>query len=93
MRDGSPVALVDVREPYEWSIARLPNARLIPLNSLPQAVHSLDRAAEIVVYCHHGVRSAAAAAWLRDQGFVRVLNLVGGIDRWSLDVDPSQRRY
>jgi molybdopterin/thiamine biosynthesis adenylyltransferase/rhodanese-related sulfurtransferase len=93
MRAGSPVALVDVREPYEWSIARLPNARLVPLNSLPQAVHSLDREAEIVVYCHHGVRSAAAAAWLRDQGFARVLNLVGGIDRWSLDVDPSQRRY
>ncbi|MEP6733113.1 MAG: molybdopterin-synthase adenylyltransferase MoeB [bacterium] len=93
LREGSPIALLDVREPYEWSIARLPNARLIPLNSLPNAVHSLDRNAMTVVYCHHGTRSAAAVDWLRDQGFGRVLNLVGGIDRWSLEVDPSTRRY
>ena len=93
LRDGASIALLDVREPYEWAIARLPDARLVPLNSLPQAVHSLDRSAEIVVYCHHGTRSAAAADWLRDQGFSRVLNLVGGIDRWTLEVDPSMRRY
>lgn len=93
LRDGATIALLDVREPYEWSIARLPDARLVPLNSLPQAVHSLDRSAEIVVYCHHGARSAAAVDWLRDQGFGRVLNLVGGIDRWTLEVDPSMRRY
>ena len=88
-----PISVIDVREPYEWSIARLPDARLVPLNSLPQAVNSLDRDAEIVIYCHHGMRSAAAADWLRDQGFGNVLNLVGGIDRWSLEVDPSMRRY
>ena len=93
LRDGVPLSVIDVREPYEWSIARLPDARLVPLNSLPQAVNSLDRDAEIVVYCHHGMRSAAAADWLRDQGFGKVLNLVGGIDRWSLEVDPSMRRY
>lgn len=93
VRSGSPPGLLDVREPYEWAIARLPDARLVPLNSLPQAVLSLDRDAELVVYCHHGVRSQAAAAWLRDQGFGRVRNLVGGIDRWSLEVDPSLRRY
>jgi rhodanese-related sulfurtransferase len=56
-------------------------------------VPSLDRDAELVVYCHHGMRSAAAATWLRDQGFTRVRNLVGGIDHWSLEVDPSLRRY
>jgi molybdopterin/thiamine biosynthesis adenylyltransferase/rhodanese-related sulfurtransferase len=93
LRDGAPPTLLDVREPYEWAIARLPDARLVPLNSLPQAVHSLDPAAELVVYCHHGMRSEAAATWLRDRGFTRVRNLVGGIDRWSLDVDPSLRRY
>lgn len=93
LRDGVPLSVIDVREPYEWSIARLPDARLVPLNSLPQAVNSLDRDAAIVVYCHHGMRSAAAADWLRDQGFGNVLNLVGGIDRWSLEVDPSMRRY
>jgi molybdopterin/thiamine biosynthesis adenylyltransferase/rhodanese-related sulfurtransferase len=93
LRDGATITLLDVREPYEWAIARLPDARLIPLNSLPHAVHSLDRTAEIVVYCHHGARSAAAVDWLRDQGFGNVVNLVGGIDRWSLEVDPSMRRY
>ncbi len=93
LRRGDAVTLLDVREAYEWSIVRLPDARLIPLNTLPHAVRSLDRAAEIVVYCHHGTRSAAAADWLRDQGFARVLNLLGGIERWSLDVDPTVRRY
>jgi adenylyltransferase/sulfurtransferase len=93
LRNGSAPVVLDVREPYEWAIARLPHARLVPLDSLPQAVPSLDRARELVVYCHHGVRSEAAAAWLRDQGFARVRNLVGGIDRWSLEVDPSLRRY
>lgn len=93
LQNGTPPTVVDVREPYEWAIARIPGARLVPLNSLPQALPSLDRHAELVVYCHHGARSAAAMAWLRDQGFVRVRNLVGGIDRWSLEVDPSLRRY
>ena len=93
LQNGTPPVVVDVREPYEWAIGRIPGARLVPLNSLPQAVPSLDRDAELVVYCHHGVRSAAAATWLRDQGFTRVRNLVGGIDRWSLEVDPSLRRY
>ncbi|MDB4878684.1 MAG: UBA/THIF-type binding protein [Gemmatimonadetes bacterium] len=93
IRSGTAPLLLDVREPYEWSIARLPDARLIPLNSLPQSVHSLDRAAELVVYCHHGVRSEAAADWLRGRGFARVRNLLGGIDRWSLEIDPAIRRY
>ena len=93
LRGGDTITVLDVREPHEWSIARLPDARLIPLSTLPQAVHSLDRAAEIVVYCHHGARSAAAVEWLQDQGFRAVLNLVGGIDRWSLEVDASVRRY
>ena len=90
---GAPTELLDVREPYEWSIARLPDARLVPLDGLPDVVHTLDRAAELVVYCHHGMRSAAAVAWLRERGFVRVRNLTGGIDRWSREVDPSTRRY
>lgn len=93
LRGGAAIALLDVRESYEWAIARLPEARLIPLSALPQAVYSLDRNAEIVVYCHHGARSAAAVRWLHDQGFGTVLNLVGGIDRWSLEIDPSVRRY
>jgi molybdopterin/thiamine biosynthesis adenylyltransferase/rhodanese-related sulfurtransferase len=90
---GEAPLLLDVREPYEWAIARLPEARLVPLNSLPDALDTLDRSEEIVVYCHHGLRSAAAVDWLHEQGFDRARNLVGGIDRWTLDVDPSMRRY
>jgi sulfur-carrier protein adenylyltransferase/sulfurtransferase len=90
---GTPPELLDVREPYEWSIARLPDARLVPLDALTDAVQTLDRGAELVVYCHHGMRSAAAVAWLRERGFLRARNLVGGIDRWSREVDPSTRRY
>lgn len=85
--------VVDVREPYEWEIARIPGARLVPLGTLPQALPSLDRDTELVVYCHHGGRSASAAQWLRAQGFARVRNLEGGIDRWALEVDPTVRRY
>ena len=90
---GDAITVLDVRETHEWAIARIPNARLIPLGALPRAVHSLDRQAEIVAYCHHGMRSAAAVAWLQDQGFAKVSNLVGGIDRWSLEVDNTVRRY
>ena len=93
LRAGCAITVLDVRETYEWAISRLPDARLIPLGSLPRAVHSLDKSAETVVYCHHGMRSAAAVAWLQDQGFARVSNLIGGIDRWSLEVDDTVRRY
>ena len=93
IRAGDAPFLLDVREPYEWSIARLPEARLIPLDALAESVSTLDRNAETVVYCHHGIRSAAAVAWLRERGFRRVRNLTGGIDRWSHEIDPSTRRY
>jgi adenylyltransferase/sulfurtransferase len=93
MAAGAAPELLDVREPYEWAIARLPDARLVPLDALPDAVHALDRSAELVVYCHHGVRSVAAVAWLRERGFERARNLTGGIDRWSREIDPSTRRY
>jgi sulfur-carrier protein adenylyltransferase/sulfurtransferase len=93
MGAGTTPSLLDVREPYEWTVARLPDARLVPLDELPDAVSTLDPGAELVVYCHHGIRSAAAVEWLREHGFRRARNLTGGIDRWSREVDPSMRRY
>ena len=93
MSAGTTPALLDVREPYEWTIARLPDAQLVPLDVLPDAVSRLDPDAELVVYCHHGIRSAAAVAWLRERGFQRVRNLTGGIDRWSREIDSATRRY
>jgi len=90
-RADAPV-LLDVREPWEWSVARIPAAELMPLGELQAGVTSLNRARPLIVYCHHGSRSGAAAEWLRAQGF-QARNLLGGIDRWSRDVDPRVPRY
>ena len=87
------IDLIDVREPYEWQLARIDGARLVPLRTLPAALSSLDRDREIVVYCHHGMRSASVAELMRRSGFTRVRNLAGGIDRWSAEVDPAIPRY
>ena len=84
--------LIDVREPYEWQIGRIPGARLIPLGTLSAAMGTLDSSRDIVVYCKSGQRSARATEHLRGAGF-RAANLVGGILRWSDDVDPSVAKY
>ncbi len=84
--------LIDVREPYEWGIGRIAGARLIPLGTLSAAMSSLDATREVVVYCRSGVRSADAARQLTAAGF-RATNLVGGILRWSDDVDPTVPKY
>ncbi len=93
LANGDDIDLIDVREPYEWAIARIAGARLIPLATFPPAIGSLDRERDIVVHCHHGIRSANAAEQLRAAGFTRVWNLAGGIARWSDEVDPSVPRY
>lgn len=90
---GNAPFLLDVREPYEYSLAKLEGSVLIPLGTLPQSLEKLDRNAEIVAYCHHGMRSADAVGFLLQQGFTDVKNLVGGIDAWSVQVDPSVPRY
>jgi molybdopterin/thiamine biosynthesis adenylyltransferase/rhodanese-related sulfurtransferase len=93
MRRADPLDLIDVREPYEWRIARIEGARMIPLGRIGAAVGDLPRDREIVLYCHHGVRSRAAAEFLASQGFDGVWNLSGGIDRWSAEVDPTVPTY
>ena len=93
MRRADPLDVIDVREPYEWRIARIEGARMIPLGRIGAAVGDLPRDREIVVYCHHGVRSRAAAEFLASQGFDGVWNLSGGIDRWSAEVDPTVPTY
>ncbi len=90
---GDAPRIIDVREPHEWAIARIPGAELIPLGTLDAAQSRLDPAAEIVVHCHSGVRSLWAAQQLREAGFRRVLNLTGGITRWSDEVDPTVVKY
>jgi molybdopterin/thiamine biosynthesis adenylyltransferase/rhodanese-related sulfurtransferase len=90
---GDTFDVIDVREPYEWEIARIPGARLIPLGSLAHALSSLDAGRDIVLHCHHGIRSARAVQQLHAAGFTRVWNLAGGIARWSDEVDASVPRY
>jgi adenylyltransferase/sulfurtransferase len=90
---GTTPFILDVREPQEWQICRIQGATLIPLGELPKRVGELDRSNEIVVHCKSGVRSAKAAAFLRQQGFERVSNLEGGIITWIDRVDPSQPKY
>lgn len=85
--------LIDVREPHEWAIARIPEARLIPLGELAGKLATLDPNREIVVHCKAGGRSAKAARLLAEHGFAKVANLTGGITRWSEDVDPEVARY
>ena len=85
--------LIDVREPHEWEIARLPSARLIPLGDLAAAHSSLDLGREVVLYCKGGVRSARGVAQLKAAGFAQVWSLAGGITRWSEEVDSTVPVY
>jgi adenylyltransferase/sulfurtransferase len=89
---GEGIAILDVREPWEHEICAIPGARLIPMDELPARVRELDRTRAIVVHCHHGQRSAAVVQWLRRQG-IPAVNLQGGIDAWSVEVDPAVGRY
>jgi adenylyltransferase/sulfurtransferase len=90
---GEALQLIDVREQFEWDIVRIAGARLVPLATLPEAIDTLDKEREVVVYCKGGSRSRAAATHLADAGFRRVANLTGGILRWREEVDPALPRY
>ena len=90
---GDKLVLVDVREEWEYSLAKLDGSILIPLGTLPQSLTRLTRDSEIIAICHHGMRSADATNFLLQQGFPNVKNLVGGIDAWSTLVDGTVPRY
>ena len=92
-RRDEGLLLVDVREPEEYELARVEGARLLPLSLFNEWAPSLDRERETVFMCHHGVRSAQVCAFLARQGFTKIYNLAGGIDRWSKEIDPSVPRY
>lgn len=85
--------LLDVREPHEYAISRIPSGHLIPLGELPARVHELDSSREIVAYCKVGARSAQAVDFLRSIGFKRVRNLAGGINAWAERIDRTMPRY
>ncbi len=90
---GDKFVLIDVREPHEYQIAKIPSARLIPLNDVAKRMNELNPGDEIVVHCRSGVRSAKAATLLLQSGFKNVRNMKGGILAWSDKVDPSVPKY
>ena len=95
IQSGESIPLLDVREIEEHQFVALPGSVLIPLGEIADRLDELApwKSQSFVVYCHHGIRSARAVAFLRSQGFTAALNLAGGIDRWSIEVDPSAPRY
>jgi sulfur-carrier protein adenylyltransferase/sulfurtransferase len=93
MDAGEPFKLIDVREPFEYEIARIHGARLIPLGEITEHLDELKRDQPIVVHCHSGQRSAQAVQLLQQSGFANVYNLEGGIDAWSDQIDPSVPKY
>jgi adenylyltransferase/sulfurtransferase len=90
---GDAFTLIDVREPHEFQIARIPGAKLIPLGELDKHVNELDRDADIVAHCKSGGRSQKAVDFLKASGFKNVRNMTGGITSWSDTVDPSVPKY
>ncbi len=95
LAQGTPIHLVDVRQPWESNTAALPDSQFIPLDQLTLRAGEIQPAenALVVVYCHHGIRSLSGAALLQHLGFPNVASLAGGIDAWSLHIDPSVPRY
>ncbi len=96
MKRGEPLLLIDCRENDEWEICRIPGAKLVPLSKFAELIGPQLPSRDdipIVIYCHHGMRSARAANYLAGRGVAGLLNLTGGIEAWAKDVDPTMRRY
>jgi rhodanese-related sulfurtransferase len=91
---GDAFTLLDVREPWEFETAKIAGAKLIPMGDVPSRAHQeLDPDDQIVVVCHHGVRSMNVTVWLRQQGFEKAQSMRGGIDAWSRRVDGKVPLY
>lgn len=93
---GETLFLIDVRETNEWALTRIEGAELVPMNTVPANVQTLESKADegdLIVYCHHGMRSLQVVSWLRAQGVERCYSMAGGIDRWSQEIDSGVPRY
>jgi rhodanese-related sulfurtransferase len=90
---GEKLLLVDVREPWEYAQCRIEGAKLIPMGTIPANLQQLDSDEDVICYCHHGMRSLDVANWLRAQGVTSAKSMAGGIDRWSMEIDPAVPRY
>jgi rhodanese-related sulfurtransferase len=91
---GESFTLLDVREPWEFEVSRIDGSKHMPMGDVPTRAHQeLNPDEEVVVVCHHGVRSLNVTHWLREQGFERVQSMRGGIDSWSRRVDGKVPLY
>lgn len=90
---GEEVRLIDVRETEEYEVSRIEGAQLMPLSRFHEWAGSLNPEEEIIFMCHHGIRSAQVCRFLAREGFGKLSNLAGGIDRWSTEVDARIPRY
>jgi rhodanese-related sulfurtransferase len=93
LESPSPPLVLDVREEWEWQRAHVGAARLMPMGDVPAHLDELDRGRDLVVMCHHGGRSRQIVLFLEQQGYERAINLRGGIDAWSREVDPAVPLY
>lgn len=96
LQKSSPAPiLLDVREPDEYATAKIASSILLPLGEISSRFRQVlpDKTARIVVHCHHGMRSAKAAEYLKNHGYTNVQNLTGGIDAWSTEIDPTVPVY
>ena len=93
--DRSEPLLLDVREPWEFRICHLEGSALIPMRDIPRAVSEAEiaRDRQVIVICHHGIRSRQVALYLEHMGYPDVINLQGGVEAWARDVDPSMPTY
>lgn len=85
--------LLDVREPWEYQTCHISGSQHIPMQTVPARQTELDPDQPVVCICHHGMRSAAVAAFLEKNGFTQVINMTGGIDAWAKQVDPTMPKY
>ncbi len=95
LTSGTSPVLIDCREREEYDTVHLQSAVLLPMSEIASRVEELrdHRGEHLIVYCHHGMRSAQVAVWLREQGFVNVQSMAGGIDRWAIEIEPGMTRY
>ncbi len=85
--------LLDVREPWEYQLVRLEDSVLLPMRQLPAVLDEFSPEQELVLICHHGIRSMQACRYLLSQGYTHIINLKGGIDRWARELDPHMPVY
>ncbi|WXT99796.1 MAG: Sulfurtransferase [Catillopecten margaritatus gill symbiont] len=92
LKDNQPL-LLDVREQWEWDKCHFENSKLLPMGQIMANIDSLDKSEEIVIICHHGIRSMQVARYFDSIGFEKVINLRGGIDAWAKQVDTLMTLY